>query len=128
LFIQITTRPWLGILITATIFSALHGQFLGFVPRLILGIVLGALYWFSGSIYPGIIAHFLNNAVQVVLIYVSPQFLETEPNFAAGIIAGSTFIVCALTWWMIKVSQTSYTEVYDTEDDFHIGPRDEYIA
>ena len=128
LFIQITRRPWIGIIITAMIFSALHGQFLGFIPRLVLGIVLGALYWYSGSIYPGMIAHFLNNAVQVILVYYSPQFLDKDPNFAAGLIAGSTIIVIGLTWWMKKISQTTYAEVYDTDDDFHIGPRDQYIA
>ena len=128
IFIQMTRRPWIGIIITAIIFSALHGQFLGFIPRMVLGIVLGALYWYSGSLYPGMLAHFLNNAVQIVLVYVSPEFLEKEVHFGAGIIAGSTLLVVGLTWWMAKITQTSYAEVYDTDDDFHIGPRDQYTS
>lgn len=128
IFIQMTRRPWMGIIITAAIFSALHGQFLGFIPRLVLGIVLGALYWYSGSLYPGMIAHFLNNAIQITLVYYSPRFLEKEPDFTAGIIAGSTLIVIGLTVWMMRISQTRYAEVYDTDDDFDIGPRDQYVA
>lgn len=128
IFIQMTRSPWFGIIITAVIFSALHGQFLGFIPRLVLGIVLGALYWYSGSLYPGMVAHFLNNAVQIVLVYFSPEFLEKDIHFSAAIITGSTLLVVVLTWWMMRISQTSYTEIYDTDDDFHIGSRDQYTA
>lgn len=128
LFILLTKRPWLGIIFTAVLFSALHGQFLGFFPRLLLGIVLGSLYWYSGSLWPGILAHFINNAVQVILVYFNPKFVEKDPNFSVLLIAGSTIIVVALTWWMSKISQTRFAEVYDTDDDFHIGPRDQFIA
>ncbi|MEJ7737896.1 MAG: type II CAAX endopeptidase family protein [Chitinophagaceae bacterium] len=128
LFIQLTRRPWTGIITTAILFSAIHFQFLGFIPRLVLGIVLGALYWFSGSIWPGILAHFINNGLQIILVYHTPQLMNKEPDFTVGLIACSTILVVALTWWMQKLSQTSYAEVYDTDDDFHIGPRDQYIA
>ena len=128
IFIQMSRRPWIGIIITAIVFSALHGQFLGFIPRVVLGILLGALYWYSGSLYPGIIAHFLNNAIQVVAVYFYPEMLEKEPEFTVGLVAGSTLLVILITWWMAKISQTSYAEVYDTDDDFTIGPRDQYIA
>ncbi len=128
LFIQITKRPWVGIIITAVIFSALHGQFLGFIPRVVLGIVLGALFWFSGSLWPGILAHFIYNGLQIVLVYYNPQFVDKDPNFAVWLITGSTLAVVGLIWWMTRISQASYAEVYDTDDDFHIGPRDQFIA
>lgn len=128
LFILILKRPWLGIIFTSIIFSALHGQFLGFFPRLVLGVVLGALYWYSGSLWPGILAHFINNAVQVVMVYYNPKFVDKDPNFSVLLVAASILIVVALTWRMKKVSQTRFAEVYDTDDDFHIGPRDQYIA
>lgn len=126
LFVQILKRPWAGIIVTAIIFSAIHGQFLGFFPRAVLGIVLGALFWFSGSLWPGIVAHFINNALQIILVYYNPGFADQEPNFAVGLITGSTLIVAGLLWWMSRISQTSYAEVYDTDDDFPIGPRDTY--
>ena len=127
LFIQIFKRPWAGIITVAIIFSAMHGQFLGFFPRLVLGIVLGTLYWYSGSLWPGIIGHFMYNGLQVLLIYNNPQMAEKDPNFSAQLIAFSTIAVVALIWWMQRISHTRYGEVYDT-DDFHIGPRDQYMV
>jgi membrane protease YdiL (CAAX protease family) len=128
LFIHITRSPWTGIIFTAILFSALHGQFLGFIPRMVLGIVLGAMYWYSGSLWPGILAHFLNNAVQIVMVYYNPHFVDKEPDFSVGLVAGSTIAVIALTWYLRRISQTSYSEVYDTDDDFEIGSRDQYKA
>jgi membrane protease YdiL (CAAX protease family) len=126
LFIQIMKRPGAGIVITAIIFSAVHGQFLGFFPRVVLGIVLGALFWYSGSLWPGILAHFVNNALQIILVYYNPGFAEQDPNFSVGLITGSILIVAGLLWWMRRISQTSYAEMYDTDDDFPIGRRDQY--
>lgn len=126
LFIQILKRPWAGIILTGIIFSAIHGQFLGFLPRAALGIVLGALFWYSGSLWPGILAHFVNNALQIILVYYNPGAPDQEPNFTVGLVTASTLVVVGLIWWMGKISQTSYAEVYDTDDDFPIGRRDQY--
>jgi membrane protease YdiL (CAAX protease family) len=73
LFIRATRSPLAGILIGAAVFSALHGQFLGFFSRAALGIVLGCLYWYSGSLWPGILAHFTYNGVQVLYFYIQQQ-------------------------------------------------------
>lgn len=128
LFIQITKRPWIGIIMIAIIFSALHGMFLGFIPRMVLGIILGALCWFSGSLWPGIIAHFIHNGLQIVLAYFDPSLAEKDPDFAVWMIAASSIGAGLLVWWMTKISQSSYAEVYDTDDDFPLGPGDQYIA
>jgi membrane protease YdiL (CAAX protease family) len=60
----------LAVWFTAFIFSAVHFQFLGFIPRFILGLVFGYLYLWSGTLLLPIIAHFVNNAVPVVGTYV----------------------------------------------------------
>ncbi len=78
IIINLSKNAWLGIIITAILFSALHMQFLGFLPRMFLGIVLGALYWYSGSIWPSVLAHFVNNAVQVVGVSYAPEYVEKE--------------------------------------------------
>lgn len=54
-----------AIWLSAIIFSAIHMQFYGFVPRLLLGAGFGYLYYFSGSIWYAMLAHFLNNAYAV---------------------------------------------------------------
>ena len=120
LMIQITRRPITGIIITAIIFSAIHGQFLGFFPRMVLGILLGALFWYSGSLWPGILAHFVFNGAQVVLVYLNPKYATMEPQYNIGLIVGSTFFVLLLLYWMKHISHTHYAVVYDTDDEFTI--------
>jgi|TARA_B110000908_G_scaffold130841_1_gene153860 membrane protease YdiL (CAAX protease family) len=62
-------KPHFAIIITAILFSAIHMQFQGFLPRFVLGIVLGYLFYWSGSLWLPIIAHFLNNAIAVTFAY-----------------------------------------------------------
>ncbi len=50
----------------ALIFSAIHMQFFSFVPRLLLGVILGYLYLWSRNLWVPILAHFLNNAVYII--------------------------------------------------------------
>mgnify|MGYP005752568585 FL=1 len=64
-----------GIWLTAIIFSAIHIQFYGFVPRVFLGAIFGYLYVYSGSLVYPIIAHILNNSLTVLLVYASNQGL-----------------------------------------------------
>lgn len=61
--------PHLTVFITAVVFSALHFQFYTFLPRFILGLVYGYLFLWSGSVWLPIIAHFVNNALPVILTY-----------------------------------------------------------
>lgn len=55
--------------ITALVFSAVHLQFFGFGPRLLLGAYLGFLLLWSGSIWPSVCVHILNNSLYVILKY-----------------------------------------------------------
>lgn len=58
-------NPHLAIWIAAIIFSAIHMQFYGFLPRMLLGAGFGYLYYYSGSIWYAMLAHFINNAYAV---------------------------------------------------------------
>ncbi len=59
---------WTAIVISAVIFSSLHFELIGFFPRFALGVGLGYLYVKSGSIYPSIGLHSLNNLIAVLII------------------------------------------------------------
>lgn len=52
--------------IVAIIFSAIHFQFYGFIPRMLLGAYLGYLVYWTRSIWVPVFIHFLNNAIAVV--------------------------------------------------------------
>ena len=58
-------NPHVAIWFTAIIFSAIHLQFYGFIPRMLLGAGFGYLYYYSGSLWYAMAAHFINNAYAV---------------------------------------------------------------
>lgn len=60
----------LAIWVTAFIFSAIHFQFFGFIPRFILGLVFGYLFFWSGTLWLPVLSHFINNAFPVILTYM----------------------------------------------------------
>ena len=64
-------NPWVAIILTSIIFSAIHGSYYGFLTRAMLGVVLGLIYYYGKSIWLNILAHFLNNAVAVTYLYIS---------------------------------------------------------
>jgi membrane protease YdiL (CAAX protease family) len=68
---------WLAILIAAAIFSAIHLQFEGFLSRWLLGVLLGWLYWQTGNLWVPAIAHFFNNAIQVLGQYLYKNDIST---------------------------------------------------
>jgi membrane protease YdiL (CAAX protease family) len=57
----------IAICITAIFFSAVHLQFYGFLPRLILGLSFGYLFFWSGNLWIAVVAHFINNAIPVMM-------------------------------------------------------------
>ena len=59
-------RPWLAILISALLFALLHGLGANFVTAMLFGILVGWLYWRTGSIIPGIIIHITNNSLTAI--------------------------------------------------------------
>lgn len=67
-FEKIVLNSHMAIWLTAFIFSAVHLQFYGFFPRLLLGAMLGYLFVWSRNIWVPILVHILNNAVVVILM------------------------------------------------------------
>jgi membrane protease YdiL (CAAX protease family) len=67
---QIVTNSHVAVWVTAIIFSVLHFQFYGFVPRVLLGVVLGYVFVWSGSIWAPVVLHTIHNALNVILIYI----------------------------------------------------------
>lgn len=73
--IQPLMKSWLkhthaAVWVTAFIFSAMHMQFYGFLPRLLLGAVMGYMLVWSGTLWLPIIAHFVNNTAGVIMYFL----------------------------------------------------------
>lgn len=69
-FLRWLKNPHLAVWVTAAIFSAVHFQFLGFLPRMFLGVLLGYLYVWSGNLIYPMLGHFCNNGLQVLALYL----------------------------------------------------------
>ncbi|WP_192822410.1 CPBP family intramembrane glutamic endopeptidase [Rufibacter sp. LB8] len=66
-------NPHVGIWLAAFLFGAIHFQFYGFFPRMILGVVLGYLYFWSKNIWVPIAGHFMNNGFTVFILYLQQR-------------------------------------------------------
>jgi len=123
--IHLSRRPWVGIIITAALFSGLHFQFQGFLPRMFLGVVLGALYWFSGSLWTSILAHFITNAVQVLVASYATKYINENPVVPFYLALGSAVAVFGLLRLYQRISTITWSKVYDRNG---LTPHNNYIA
>jgi membrane protease YdiL (CAAX protease family) len=96
-------NPHFGIWISAFLFSAFHMQFLGFVPRFLIGGFFGYLFLWSGSIWLPVIAHFINNALAVVLIFTASRNVGTNQLESLGATSedGTLVLMCCFALAML---------------------------
>jgi membrane protease YdiL (CAAX protease family) len=96
-----------GVWLAAAIFSAIHVQFFGFVPRFVLGLVLGYLYEWSGNIVVSMAAHFTQNAFQLILLYLFqnkqlPGSFNPDANVTVPwpAVLASAALTAGLLYWL----------------------------
>lgn len=70
---------------TAILFSAFHLQFYGFLPRMLMGAFLGYLFVWSGSLWPSIFAHFVNNGMAVLTVWLANNGYVSEDIDKVGV-------------------------------------------
>lgn len=85
-------RGYYAVVLTAILFSALHMQFFGFLPRMVLGAVLGVMLLITGNVWYSIAAHFFNNMLAVAASFAQARGVEMELPAWMG------------TWWMALLS------------------------
>ena len=103
-------NPHVAIVISAAIFSFIHFQFFGFLPRLFLGLLLGYMFYITGSLWTSILMHFVNNGTVVVLYYLNNKgsismdvehFGEAPNSWMVTISAVVTVLLTFWCWWQI---------------------------
>ena len=96
-------KPHLAIFLSGAIFSFIHFQFAGFLPRMFLGMLLGYAYYFSKSLLVPMILHFVFNASQAVAMVMNPEMIDElgDPN-AAELPA----------WWVIALTLSGFVLVF----------------
>ncbi len=74
--VHFTGRPHVAVWLAAAIFSGIHMQFAGFLPRLFLGAALGYAYHYSGALWVSVLLHFFFNGVQAVYMAMHPDMID----------------------------------------------------
>lgn len=106
-------RDWTGsmhlaVVLSALIFAGVHMQFFGFLPRFLLGMGLGYLYFWSGNIWVPIAAHFTNNLLSVVVEFLYKRGMTSmnSEQFGSfegwGWVAGSILLTSTLLYYIYK--------------------------
>lgn len=92
--------------LTALVFSLVHFQFYGFLPRLILGTILGYLFLYTKNLWAPILFHFLNNATVIILNFFwsdSEWYKNIEGASITAVFAGLAFVSFAFTTMLFWV-------------------------
>jgi membrane protease YdiL (CAAX protease family) len=116
-----------AIWLTAIIFSSIHFQFYGFLPRMFLGALFGYLFVWSGSLWLPILGHFLNNALAVFTAYWYQQqglsidkMFESEPSSPA-LISISLIIFIVSIRYFYRYTQKLIENKSDSLDGSGLG-------
>ena len=109
----------IAIVVAGFLFGAMHLQFYGILPRMALGVLFGYLFYWSGSLWLPIFAHFLNNGVAVTISFMEKQgWIGTRfQDFGSSdniFITLSSIIITALAmyvFWYITYSRDRQREL-----------------
>ena len=101
-------NPHIAIILSSAIFSFIHFQFYGFLPRMFLGMLLGYMFYITNSIWTSMLMHFVNNGATVVVYYLcnigviedAEHFGETQNAWI--IIASAVITIAVIAWSWIK--------------------------
>lgn len=107
-------NPHVAIWLAAALFSAIHLQFFGFVPRMLMGVAMGYLLLWSGNLWYPIIAHFTNNALSVILAFgIQHGSIDAEIENAGlenGIMAAFSLLFCIMLLYLFKQNEFNRTK------------------
>jgi membrane protease YdiL (CAAX protease family) len=102
-----TKNIHVSIWFAAFLFSAIHFQFFGFIPRLFLGALFGYLYYWSGNLSIAIFAHFVNNGVSLLALYLYQKGtfefdIESPQSAPASVVIFAAVVTAGLLYYFYK--------------------------
>ncbi|MEZ5046480.1 MAG: CPBP family intramembrane glutamic endopeptidase [Chitinophagaceae bacterium] len=117
---QGSKNPFWGIIITAIVFSMLHGQVSGLLPRIFLGIMLGLVYYLSANLWLSIGLHFLNNFLAVVLVFLknkhSIQWDAMESNQVPMYMAIYSLVLVSALFFYFYKHRATFTLIMSSKE------------
>lgn len=120
LFREWTKNKHAAILISAFLFSAVHFQFYGFLPRFLLGVLFGYLFVWSKNIWVPVTVHFINNGLAVVLYYFmhGSELYEKADTFGTNTATMSSVIFSVLFVGILLYLFRKFTKSESATVDF----------
>lgn len=113
-----------SILIVAVLFSAMHLQYYSFLGIILMGVVFGYLYYWSGNIMVSIWAHFINNGTVVLFSYLTAnnpdlEFMNYDYEFSpvASIISGVIMIGAIYLFYKTTRQDHATEEIATTTEE-----------
>ncbi len=105
----------ISIWLTGFIFAAIHLQFFGFAPRMLLGVLFGYLYCWSGKLSIAMLAHTINNGLAIIVLFlaqrgainISPEEMEKAAPLPVVMIFG------ALGLYLLVVFKRKFSRAYE---------------
>jgi membrane protease YdiL (CAAX protease family) len=96
-----------AVLFSAALFAMIHMKIYSFPSLMLAGVLLGYIYYYTGSLWLSILAHFLNNGVQITIAFLAkrgdlPASWSTMESFPLLVIAACVALVVAAFWWLRK--------------------------
>lgn len=113
LFAQVTRHKLLAVIITGALFSAIHLQFYGFIPRFLLGVYFGLLLVWSKNIWLPVLAHFVNNFLSLAFAGLhSKNLLAFNPDTIGTVKEDTIWIIFSLA---VVITCGSLVYKYETK-------------
>lgn len=112
LFVDWSKSIHVGIWTSAILFSAMHMQFYGFIPRMLLGALFGYMLVWSGSLWLPVCAHFINNSLAVITTYLYKEQLTSLDSDKIGtegeyfVVIACSFVAALLLWTVFKIEKS----------------------
>lgn len=106
---RLTRNVHAAVWITGFIFSAIHLQFYGLIPRMLLGVLLGYLYVWSGNLWYPIIGHFTNNGFTLLMIYLhNRKTIDIDIEATSTVPIGTALLAALVTGSILYVLKRYY--------------------
>lgn len=103
--------------LSALLFSLVHFQFYGFLPRMLLGVLLGYLFLYTRKLWVAVIFHFVNNATVILLYFFwsdkewFSRMEELQVTFSFLVVAALSALLTLLLFWIyVKRDRQSVDE------------------
>ena len=113
-FYLISNNIHLSILISAFLFSALHLQFYGFFPRMLLGILFGYVFYWSGSLIYPIIGHVFNNFFSLSIFYFSQKgYMGDDLSLSINSAPDIPFLVTFFSFFIFLFLMYSFKKYFN---------------